>query len=100
MTYACSGWLQADSSGLKATIILKTPLPTGGWLTLASAKLPALSSRWEKHSVQMKSIGESDRVVFELLVEGEGNVWVDKLSAIPTDNERGWRRDAVEAIKE
>ncbi len=100
MTYACSGWLRAESSRLKAIILLKTLLPTGDWLTLASAKLPGLSSQWSRYAVELKSAGETDRAVFELRVEGEGAVWADKLSAMPTDNLKGWRKDAVAAIKE
>lgn len=37
---------------------------------------------------------------FELRVEGEGRVWVDKLSLMPADNLRGWRPDVVQAIRE
>jgi alpha-L-arabinofuranosidase len=100
MTYACSGWLRAEPSRLKAAILLKALLPTGDWLTLASAKLPALSSQWTRYAVELKSAGETDRAVFELRVEGEGAVWADKLSAMPVDHLKGWRRDAVAAIKE
>ena len=42
----------------------------------------------------------TDRVVFEVRVEGEGSVWVDKLSLMPTDNVKGWRRDVVDVVKD
>jgi alpha-N-arabinofuranosidase len=100
MTYACSGWFRAGPSPLKATLVLKTLLPNGDWMTLAGAKLPLLSSRWTRYSVEMTSGGETDRAVFELRAEGEGNVWVDKLSCMPGDNQGGWRHDVIEAIKE
>ncbi len=100
MTYVCSGWLRTDAARLKPTIILKTRLPNGEWLTLARAKLSPLSSPWSRYSVELAAAGGTDRAVFELRVEGEGNVWVDKLSAMPNDNSKGWRRDVLEAIKE
>jgi alpha-N-arabinofuranosidase len=100
MTYACSGWLRAEPLRLKATLLLKTLLPTGDWMTLARAKLPPMSSQWTRYAVELKSAGETDRAVFELRVEGEGNVWADKLSVMPTDNLSGWRHDAVAAIRE
>src|SRR5437868_3095470 len=98
MTYTCSAWLRADPPRPKAILLVKTRLPKGNWLTLASAKLPALSSPWKKCVVQMMSDGDSDRAVFELRVEGTGTVWADKLSCMPADNLGGWRKDAIEAI--
>jgi alpha-L-arabinofuranosidase len=97
--YTFSGYLRADP-GVKATVRLKFLLPTGEWMTLASAPLPKLSAEWRKYPVKMVSRGETDRVVFELVVEGKGSLWADKLSLMPDDNARGWRRDVVEAIRE
>jgi alpha-L-arabinofuranosidase len=100
MAYEFSGWFRADSPKLAASVILKSLLPTGDWMTLASAKLPRLSTEWRKYSEQLTPKGETDRVVFELRLEGEGQAWADKLSLMPTDNLQGWRRDVVQAIKE
>ena len=79
---------------------LKVQLPDGSWMTLASAKLPRLSQEWRKYAVTLVSAGQSDRVVFEVRAEGQGCVWADKLSLMPTDNRKGWRPDAIEAIKD
>ncbi len=98
MDYFFSGYLRADS-GMKASVRLKCLLPSGEWMTLASADLPDLSGQWQKVSVKMTSAGETDRAVFELRAEGSGNLWADKLSLMPADNMNGWRRDVVEAIK-
>jgi alpha-L-arabinofuranosidase len=100
MNYACSGYFRADNPKLAVTVLLKTRLPDGGWMTLASAKLPSMSQQWQKYSAQMTSKGETDRVVFEVRAEGQGSVWVDKLSLMPADNLKGWRRDVINAIKE
>jgi len=100
MEYRFSGYFRSDNPRLRATVLLKMRLPTDGWLTLASAKLPALSETWRKLSVRMKSKGGTDLVVFELRVEGQGRVWADKLSLMPSDNVGGWRPDVVEAVKE
>ena len=98
--YAFSGYLRAESSSLPVTVRLKVQLPNGRWMTLASAKLPRLSQDWRKYSLPLVSDGQSDRVVFEVRVEGQGGVWADKLSLLPADNRKGWRPDAIEAIKE
>jgi alpha-L-arabinofuranosidase len=98
MGYVFSGHLRAEP-GVKASVHLKFLLPSGEWLTLASADLPALSSTWQKVSVTMNSSGETDRAVFELRATGKGSLWADKLSLMPADNLNGWRRDVVEVVK-
>jgi len=98
--YGFTGYFRADKTPLAVTVRLKAQLPSGSWMTLASAKLPRLSEDWRKYSVQLASDGQSDRVVFEVGVEGQGSVWADKLSLLPADNRKGWRPDAIEAIKE
>jgi alpha-N-arabinofuranosidase len=100
MIYFFSGHFRADNPALAVSVLLKTRLPNGDWMTLASAKLPPLSQVWRKCSAQMPCKGETDRVVFEVLVKGQGTVWADKLSLMPADNLQGWRRDVVDAIKE
>jgi len=100
MGYTCSGFFRADNPKLKVTIRLKARLPNGDWMTLGSAKLPSPSQPWQKFSAQMTSKGGTDRVVFEVRAEGEGSVWVDKLSLMPADNLKGWRRDVIEAVKD
>ncbi|PWU14664.1 MAG: hypothetical protein C5B50_16810 [Verrucomicrobia bacterium] len=100
MSYAFSGWFRTDSSRLSGTVRLKTLLPTGDCMILASAKLPPLSYELRGCSARLTSKGETDRVVFEVLVEGNGHVWADKLSLMPADNRLGWRADVVQAIKD
>jgi alpha-L-arabinofuranosidase len=100
MAYEFSGWFRASSPKLAATVRLRTLLPTGDWMTLATAKLPRLSDQWRKCSVQLTSKGETDRVVFELCLEGDGQAWADKLSLMPADNLMGWRPDVVQAVKD
>jgi alpha-N-arabinofuranosidase len=99
-TYSCTGWFRADQSNLRATVSLKTILPTGDVLTLASAKLLPSSTQWQRFSGPMRSIGETDRAFFELRIEGQGNVWADKLSVMSHDNLKGWREDVIAAIKD
>jgi alpha-N-arabinofuranosidase len=99
MTYFFSGYLRADA-GVKASVRLKFLLPSGDWATLASAELPTPSTQWQKYTAKLVSNGQTDRAVFELLAEGSGSLWADKLSLMPEDNQRGWRRDVVEVIKE
>ena len=100
MRYGFSGYFRADNPSLKAVLSLKTLLPDGTWMTLASAELSGFSSEWRKVSASMTSAGQSAQAVFELRIFGEGRVWADKLSLMPADHENGWRRDVLEAIKE
>jgi alpha-L-arabinofuranosidase len=100
MGYAFSGYFRADNADLKAVLLLKTLLPNGKWMTLASAELSGFSKEWRKFSAGMTSIGQSAQTVFELRVEGEGHVWADKLSLMPADNDKGWRRDVLDAVRE
>jgi alpha-N-arabinofuranosidase len=100
LSYTCSGWFRADQPNLQVMVSAKTILPTGEAMTLASAKLPPLSPKWQNFSVSTSSIGETDRAFFELRVEGEGNLWADKLSLMPDDNLKGWRKDVIAAIKD
>lgn len=100
MAYEFSGWLRASSPKLAATVRLRTLMPRGDWMTLATAQLPRLTSEWRKCSVRLTSKGETDRVVFELCLEGDGQAWADKLSLMPADNRMGWRPDVVQAVKD
>jgi alpha-N-arabinofuranosidase len=99
MDYGCSGYFRSDAA-LKVTVLLKTLLPDGSWMTLAWAKFPAFAPAWRRYSVRLRSRGLTDRVVFELRAEGKGRLWADKLSLMPADNLDGWRRDVVEVIKD
>ena len=99
LAYSFSGWLRAEGE-VKPTVALKFLLPTGEWLTLASAELPSPSAQWQKYSAKLVSGGQTDRAVFELRAQGQGRLWADKLSLMPEDNLHGWRRDVVEAIQE
>jgi alpha-N-arabinofuranosidase len=99
MDYECSGYFRSDAA-LKVTVLLKTLLPDGSWMTLASAKFPAFAPSWKKYSVRLRSRGVTDRVVFELRAEGKGQLWADKLSLMAADNLDGWRRDVTAVIKD
>ena len=98
--YDFSGYFRADSSSKAGTVVLKTQLPDGAWMTLASAKLPRLSQEWRKCSLQLVSSGQSDHAVFEVRLQGQGNLCADKLSLMPADNLKGWRPDVIEAIRD
>ncbi len=100
MAYEISGWFRAESPRLRATVLLKSLLPTGDWMTLASARLPRFSAAWQRYTTRLTSRGETDRAVVEVDLEGEGPAWADKLSMLPADNVLGWRRDVVQAIKD
>src|SRR5580658_8148210 len=45
--YSFSTYMRGDP-GIKATVLLRAMLPTGDWLTLASAELPSPTPEWQK----------------------------------------------------
>jgi alpha-N-arabinofuranosidase len=100
MDYVFTGHFRAENFRGTVMARLKTRLPDGSWMTLGTAKLKGMSPQWQKFSARMTSKGETDRVVFEILAEGEGEIWVDKVSLMPADNLQGWRRDVVETIRD
>jgi alpha-N-arabinofuranosidase len=100
MEYHCTGYLRADNDSTDATITIKAVRPGGQWMVIASADLPKPGSGWRRFSVDLMSTGTTDRAVFELSIKGEGSVWADKLSLMSADNQNGWRRDVIEAIRE
>ena len=100
MEYEFTGHFRADDFKGTVTVRMKTKLPDGNWMVLGAAKLKAMPAHWEKLSARMMSKGETDRMVFEILAEGNGRVWVDEVALMPMDNVDGWRRDVVQAITE
>ncbi len=100
MTYHFSGYLRTAGSPLAVSVILKTLLPDGSWMTLASARLSQVTDSWRKYSVSLTSRGLSDHVVFELQAQGQGQLFADKLSLMPDDAVHGWRRDVVDVVKD
>jgi alpha-N-arabinofuranosidase len=100
MTYHFSGHFRTDSKDTKAIVELKVLLPDGEWMVLASKELPVSGTGWQRYTCDMISNGITDRAVFELKVSGKGHLWVDKLSLMPSDNIKGWRKDVIEVIKE
>jgi alpha-N-arabinofuranosidase len=100
MDYHCTGYLRADNDSTDATITIEAGQPNGQWTVIASADLPKPGSEWRRFSVDLVSTGTTDRAVFELRIKGEGSVWADKLSLMPADNQNGWRRDVIEAIRD
>ena len=95
-----SGWFRVTAN-VTVQITLKTQIPDDSWLILATteATLSPNTAEWQKLSATLISSGTSDRVVFELTAKGDGVLFVDKLSLMPSDNMDGWRKDAVELIR-
>lgn len=100
MTYHFSGYFRTNSPAVKARMVLKTLLPDETWMVLASTVIPNKGDKWNKFSCDVVSKGTTDKAVFEIVTSGAGCLYVDKLSLMPANNVRGWRKDIVEAIKD
>jgi len=48
MSYTCSGYFRTENPKLAMTVLLKTQLPNGDWMTLGSARLPTISKQWQQ----------------------------------------------------
>jgi alpha-N-arabinofuranosidase len=100
MTYLFSGYLRGSSTRLDASIRLKALLPDGQWMSLGSAALGQAGKDWTKLRAKLICTGTTDRAVLQIETLGDGSLWMDKLSLMPSDNIDGWRRDVVEATRE
>lgn len=100
MTYLFSGHFRAQDPSVRARVVLKTQLPDGKWMELASAPLPKIAGKWTKLQCEMVCSGTTDRAVFELKLTGAGTLAADNLSLMPADNAKGWRKDVVQVIKD
>jgi len=100
MAYLFSGYFRAGSNRLDLSLRIKALLPDGRWMFLGWTDLPKIGKNWTKVSAKLISTGTTDRAVLEVEADGEGSLWVDKLSLLPADHIDGWRRDVVEATKE
>lgn len=100
MTYRFSGYFRTDNPDLRAKVLLKTLLPDHSWMILACADISNPRADWKKFDCEMVSTGTTDNAVFYIQATGSGNLWIDKISLMPADNIKGWRKDVVEAIRE
>ena len=100
MTYLFSGYFRGGSTPLDLYVQLKAILPDGQWMSLGWTELPQLGKDWTKVIAKLTSTGTTDRAVLEIEADGQGSLWLDKLSLMPADNIDGWRKDVVEATKE
>ena len=100
ISYRLSGYCRGDSGSLRVKAALKASVPDGSWITLGFLELPRPRAEWQKFEGWFLSLGTTDRAVFEVEAQGEGHLWLDKLSLMPEDNIDGWRKDVVEAARE
>ena len=92
-----SAWVRGEGD-IRAQAVLKIKRPDGGFEELAVIDLEKPSKPWTKASGVLKPHRTTEHAIFELRIQGEGSLWVDKVSLMPERNRRGWRDDVVEAI--
>jgi alpha-N-arabinofuranosidase len=100
-SYNFSGWFRVTTE-VKITVSMKTLLPNGSWLVLATTSetiKPDKSKEWQKVMTRMTSSGTSEHTVFELTAKAKDALWVDKFSLMPSDNMDGWRKDVIDVIR-
>jgi alpha-N-arabinofuranosidase len=97
--YQVSMWVRGQGD-VRIQAVLKAKRPSGSFQELAVIDLGKPSNKWTRVSGLLRSMGTTDRAVFEIIAHGEGTLWVDKVSLLPEQNVLGWRDDVVQAIKE
>ena len=100
MKYFFDGYFKADNPGLGLTVKLGYWSPEGNWTVLGEAKLSSPKDQWGKQQCEIVSSGTTDQAVFKLEVTGAGSLWVDKISLMPEDNQKGWRADVTKAVRD
>ena len=98
-SYHFSAFVRGEGE-LHAQALLKANQPDGSNLELAVVELEKSTTRWTRVTGVLKANGTTDRAMIEIRVQGNGSLWVDKVSLMPEQNRRGWRSDVVDAIKE
>ena len=100
MAYHFEGYFKADVATLQPKVLLRAQNFDGTWTVLGSVELSNPMKQWAKEKCEIVCSGTTDRAVFELSVTGSGDLWVDKLSLMPADNQKGWRADVTQAVKD
>lgn len=98
--YALSGYIRFDKKPVSVSAALKAQLPNESWKVVGSATIKAASKEWTRFEATLESTGTASNAVFELSAAAESPVYLDRVSLMPFENEKGWRTDVVEAIRE
>ena len=88
--YHVSMWVRGEGD-VRVQAVLKTKKPAGGFEELAVIDLAKPSNEWTRVSGLLRSMGTTEQAIFEIRVQGEGTLWVDKASLMPEQNLQGWR---------
>jgi len=98
-SYRFSAFFRSEGA-VRAQAVLAAKQADGSYQELSSVELDKPLDRWARVSGTLKAKGTSDRAMFQIRVQGEGSLWVDKVSLMPEQNRLGWRTDVVDAIKQ
>ncbi len=99
-TYRASFYSKSDNSHRPLTVAL---VSTNGKTIFASAKVPSISSDWQKYSVTLKTknVQPSMDNVLEIFATTPGTIWFQQVSLFPPtfDNQpNGFRPDIMELL--
>lgn len=98
-SYRFSAYVRALGS-VQAEALLVFEQPVGAMMELGSLQLENLTERWSRVSGTLRAQGSTDRARFELRATGSGRLLVDQVSLMPVENDKGWRKDVVRAVKD
>ena len=67
---------------------------------LAEQALPAPSAEWQEMPIELAPTGSSEDAALEIVVPGEGEVWLDQVSLMPDSWRKrgGFRPDLLQAV--
>jgi len=65
----------------------------------AKVQIEGVTGEWKKYEFSFQSDASCDDAEFVVRFDGEGSLYIDHPSLMPSDNMMGWRRDVIEYIK-
>jgi alpha-L-arabinofuranosidase len=90
-------WIRSEDFHGYVTVALKQD-EVGG-LTYASHDLPVTAASWTKYDFQLDPNVEDRHAKFSILVHGQGRLWLDGVSLMPSDAVAGARAEVFADIR-
>ena len=90
-------WLRAE--GFHGTVTVALGEDEEGGRTYASQDLPVTATSWTKYPFELDAKIEDHHAKFSILVHGQGKLWLDGVSLMPTDTVAGARAEVFADVQ-
>jgi alpha-N-arabinofuranosidase len=93
------GYLWMKTEGFKGDVRVALESQTSGGRIYAETALANVSGDWKRYPFVLSSTAADPQARFAILFSGEGTVWVDQASLMPSDAVDGVRGDVLSKVK-